>query len=37
MVYAKPFAEDIALRAAYAYEQATQWHTRHPDLTWTAR
>jgi aspartyl-tRNA(Asn)/glutamyl-tRNA(Gln) amidotransferase subunit A len=34
MVYAKPFAEDMALRVAYAYEQATEWHTRHPDLSW---
>jgi aspartyl-tRNA(Asn)/glutamyl-tRNA(Gln) amidotransferase subunit A len=34
MVYAKPFAEDMALRVAYAYEQATEWHTRHPDLEW---
>ena len=30
MIYAKPFHEDMALRVAYAYEQATQWHTRHP-------
>ncbi len=36
MVYAKPFAEDMALRVAYAYEQATEWHTRHPDLAWAA-
>ena len=34
MIYAKPFHEDMALRVAYAYEQATQWHTRHPDLAW---
>lgn len=34
MVYAKPLAEDMALRVAYAYEQATEWHTRHPDLGW---
>ena len=32
MIYAKPFHEDMALRVAYAYEQATQWHTRRPDL-----
>jgi aspartyl-tRNA(Asn)/glutamyl-tRNA(Gln) amidotransferase subunit A len=32
MVYAKPFAEDMALRVAHAYEQATDWHTRHPPL-----
>ena len=34
MVYAKPFEEDMALRVAYAYEQASDWHARHPDLTW---
>jgi aspartyl-tRNA(Asn)/glutamyl-tRNA(Gln) amidotransferase subunit A len=34
MIYAKPFEEDMALRVAYAYEQATDWHTRHPDLAW---
>lgn len=34
MIYAKPFAEDVALRAARAYEQATEWHTRHPELKW---
>jgi aspartyl-tRNA(Asn)/glutamyl-tRNA(Gln) amidotransferase subunit A len=36
MIYAKPFHEDMALRVAYAYEQATPWHTRHPDLAWMA-
>mgnify|MGYP001484169412 CR=1 FL=1 len=30
MIYAKPFNEDMALRVAYAYEQATEWHTHHP-------
>jgi aspartyl-tRNA(Asn)/glutamyl-tRNA(Gln) amidotransferase subunit A len=34
MVYAKPFHEAMALRVAYAYEQATEWHTWHPDLAW---
>jgi aspartyl-tRNA(Asn)/glutamyl-tRNA(Gln) amidotransferase subunit A len=34
MVYAKPFQEDTALRVAYAFEQATDWHRRHPDLAW---
>jgi aspartyl-tRNA(Asn)/glutamyl-tRNA(Gln) amidotransferase subunit A len=34
MVYAKPFQEDMALRVAYSYEQAAQWHSRHPDLAW---
>jgi len=28
----RPFDEATALRAAYAYEQATEWHTRHPTL-----
>lgn len=31
-IYAKPFREDMALRAAYAYEKATDWHKRRPDL-----
>lgn len=30
MVYAKPFAEEMALRVAHAYEQATDWHTHRP-------
>ncbi len=34
MIYAKPFHEDMALRVAYAYEQATEWHMRRPDLSW---
>jgi Asp-tRNA(Asn)/Glu-tRNA(Gln) amidotransferase A subunit family amidase len=34
MVYGKPFQEDVALRVARAYEQATDWHRRHPDLAW---
>jgi aspartyl-tRNA(Asn)/glutamyl-tRNA(Gln) amidotransferase subunit A len=34
MVYAKPFHEAMALRVARAYEQATEWHTRRPDLGW---
>ena len=29
---AAPFREDILLRAAYAYEQATEWHRRTPAL-----
>lgn len=32
-IYAKPFHEDMALRVAYAFEQATEWHTRRPDLS----
>ena len=26
------FDEARLLRAAHAYEQATQWHSRHPDI-----
>jgi aspartyl-tRNA(Asn)/glutamyl-tRNA(Gln) amidotransferase subunit A len=26
----KPFDEAMILRAAYAYEQATQWHLKQP-------
>lgn len=36
MVHAKPFQEDVALRVAYAYEQATDWHRRRPALDWAA-
>jgi aspartyl-tRNA(Asn)/glutamyl-tRNA(Gln) amidotransferase subunit A len=28
----KPFAEGDLLRAAYAYEQATEWHKRKPQI-----
>jgi len=28
----KPFDEATVLRAAYTYEQATDWHTRRPPL-----
>jgi aspartyl-tRNA(Asn)/glutamyl-tRNA(Gln) amidotransferase subunit A len=28
----KPFDEETVLRAAHAYEQATDWHTRRPPL-----
>ncbi len=34
MIYAKPFDEATALRVAWAYEQATDWHNRRPDLNW---
>jgi aspartyl-tRNA(Asn)/glutamyl-tRNA(Gln) amidotransferase subunit A len=34
MIYAKPFDEATALRVAHAYEQATDWHRRRPDLGW---
>ena len=29
---ARPFEDALALQAAHAYEQATNWHTRHPQL-----
>lgn len=31
-IMGKPFAEETVLRVAYAYEQATEWHTRRPVL-----
>lgn len=31
-VAAKPYAEASVFSIAHAYEQATAWHTRHPDL-----
>ena len=34
MIYAKPFCEADALRAGIAYQQATQFHRRTPDLSW---
>jgi len=36
MVYGKPFQEDVVLRVTHAYERATDWHTRRPDLGWAA-
>jgi aspartyl-tRNA(Asn)/glutamyl-tRNA(Gln) amidotransferase subunit A len=29
-IVCRAFAESLALRIGYAYEQATDWHTRHP-------
>jgi aspartyl-tRNA(Asn)/glutamyl-tRNA(Gln) amidotransferase subunit A len=29
---AAPWREDIVLQAAYGYEQATEWHTRAPNV-----
>jgi aspartyl-tRNA(Asn)/glutamyl-tRNA(Gln) amidotransferase subunit A len=34
MVYGKPFEEAMVLRVARAYERATDWHRRQPDLRW---
>lgn len=31
-IISKPFAEEIILKIAYAYEQATEWQKRRPDL-----
>ncbi len=31
-VAGKPFAEATVFSIAHAYEKATSWHTRHPDL-----
>src|SRR5215204_3261644 len=32
-IAAAPFAEGLVLRIAHAYQQATEWHRRHPTLT----
>jgi aspartyl-tRNA(Asn)/glutamyl-tRNA(Gln) amidotransferase subunit A len=32
-VAGKPFAEETVFRVGHAYELATPWHTRHPDLS----
>ncbi|HZR08956.1 MAG TPA: amidase [Myxococcales bacterium] len=34
MIYGKPFAERTVLRVGHAYEQATSWRLRTPDLSW---
>ena len=31
-IAAKPYQDHVALRAAYAYEQATEWHRRRPNV-----
>jgi aspartyl-tRNA(Asn)/glutamyl-tRNA(Gln) amidotransferase subunit A len=36
MIYGKPFHEDTILRIGYAFEQATEWHNRIPNLAWIA-
>ncbi len=36
MVNAKPFQEEMVLRVAHAYAQATEWRNRHPDLAWAS-
>src|SRR5207302_3346087 len=32
-IAAAPFAEGLVLRIAHAYQLATDWHRRHPNLT----
>ena len=34
MIYAKPFQENVVLRAGYAFQEFTDWHLRRPDLSW---
>lgn len=34
MIYGRAFAEATVLRVGHAYEQATTWHERTPDLAW---
>lgn len=36
MLLGKPCDEAMILRVGYAFEQATEWHRRTPDLSWTA-
>jgi Asp-tRNA(Asn)/Glu-tRNA(Gln) amidotransferase A subunit family amidase len=31
-IAAAPFQETTVLRLAHAYQQATEWHRRHPEL-----
>jgi aspartyl-tRNA(Asn)/glutamyl-tRNA(Gln) amidotransferase subunit A len=31
-ILGKPFSEELLLRIAYAYEQATEWHRRKPQI-----
>ncbi len=34
MIYAKPFQENLVLRAGYAFQKVTDWHRQTPDLSW---
>lgn len=36
MITGKAFDEATILRLGYAYEQATDWHRRTPDMSWAA-
>jgi aspartyl-tRNA(Asn)/glutamyl-tRNA(Gln) amidotransferase subunit A len=33
MLSGRKWSDALVLRAAHAYEQATDWHTRKPDLS----
>ena len=37
MLHGKPLSEPLLYRVGYAYEQATEWHNRHPDLNALAK
>ena len=37
MIYAKPFQENLVLRAGYAFQAVTDWHRRTPDLSWIVK
>jgi aspartyl-tRNA(Asn)/glutamyl-tRNA(Gln) amidotransferase subunit A len=32
LIAARPFQDPLALAVAHAYETATEWHERQPDL-----
>lgn len=34
MIYGKSFDEEMVLRVGYAFQQATDWHLRQPELAW---
>ena len=34
LIYGKPNCEDMVLRIGQAFQQATDWHEQHPDLSW---
>jgi aspartyl-tRNA(Asn)/glutamyl-tRNA(Gln) amidotransferase subunit A len=34
MISGKPFDEAMILRVGHAFEQATDWHRRTPNLSW---
>ena len=37
MIYGKAFHEEMILRVGHAFQQATDWHRRTPDLAWIAK